>query len=208
MEEQTKNQPLEEEIENSENVVQGGDEERVASEEEAQEAIETIEKEKESIAGPFKIVGLITSLVTVLACFVGAVMWISVNMVDNRLSIEGLESNQRKLEKLVVNNHAIISQHEKLLVILEQHKSSLRILTNFMTKGGRFTEADGREMNSRIFKVEDRIHKYDILATELSWIKKTMNDMEKDIKNGFNRLDMAIQRQGSHTHKNNQEFGR
>ena len=165
-----------------------------------------MEKEKERIAGPFKIVGLITSLVTVLACFVGAVMWISVNMVDNRLSIEGLESNQRKLEKLVVNNHAIISQHEKLLVILEQHKSSLRILTNFMTKGGRFTEADGRDMNSRIFKVEDRIHKYDILATELSWIKKTMNDMENEIRERFDRLDTAIQRQNLHTHKKNQEY--
>lgn len=144
---------------------------------------------EESKIGPFKIVGLITSLVTISACFVGAVMWISVNMADNKISIEVLESGYNKLEILVLKNRKILSQHEKLLIILDQHDSSLKILTNFMTQGGRFTESDGREMSSRLYNVEERIHQYDILATELKWIKKSIVDIEREIKSGFEKLE-------------------
>jgi hypothetical protein len=146
--------------------------------------------------GPFKIVGLITSLVTISACFVGAVMWISVNMADNQMSIEVLESSYNKLEALVIKNRKILSQHDRLLVIIDQHDSSLKILTNFMTQGGRFTESDGREMSGRLYAVEERIHQYDILKTELKWIKKSIVDIEKELKSGFEKLEKrAIKRQ-------------
>ncbi|MBR9682471.1 MAG: hypothetical protein GOV02_02245, partial [Candidatus Aenigmarchaeota archaeon] len=140
-----------------------------------------MKEETTSRVGPFKIVGLITSLVTISACFVGAVMWISVNMANNQMSIEILEFSHKKLETLVTKNSKILSQHDKLLMILDQHDSSIKVLTNFMTQGGRFTEQDGREMNTRLYTVEEQMHKYDILATELKWIKKSMIDIENNI---------------------------
>ncbi len=146
-------------------------------------------KETINKVGPFKIVGLITSLVTISACFVGAVMWISVNMADNQMSIEVLESSHKKLELLVTKNRMILSQHDRLLVILDQHDSSLKILTNFMTQGGRFTENDGREMSSRLYAVEERIHQYDILKTELKWIKQSIVEIKTEIRTGFNKLE-------------------
>lgn len=148
--------------------------------------------EKEVKVGPFKIVGLITSLVTISACFVGAVMWISVNMANNQMSINNLRTSQAKLELLVSKNRQIINQHDRLLVILDQHDSSLKILTNFMTQGGRFTESDGREMNTRLYAVEERIHKYDVLATELEWIKKSIIDIEKELKTGFENIEKMV----------------
>ena len=63
-----------------------------------------------TIFNTFKVVGLITSIVTIVAICVGAVTWISINMANNSVAILGLKEAQLRHETLISKNAEIISQ--------------------------------------------------------------------------------------------------
>lgn len=136
-------------------------------------------------SNPFKIVGLIASVITTLACFVGAVTWISINLADNKVSIEALKEGQLRHETQIYKNAEVARR-------IDQHESSLKILTEFMTQGGRFTETDGRALYEELRAVKERLRHYEILETELSWIKKSIGNLERDIRERFDSLDEKI----------------
>jgi hypothetical protein len=148
-----------------------------------------------------KIIGLIGSVIATLALFVGAVMWISVSMADNKIRIEGIEKDHVKYENLIRENRQLLNQHSKLLVILEQHGNRLELLTNFMTQGGRFTADEGKEISDEIGKVKERLQHYAILETELSWIKKSMARIERDLALRFDSLQKKIEINIANNHK-------
>jgi hypothetical protein len=141
----------------------------------------------------FKIVGLITSVLTILACFVAIVFWISTNMADNSVSIRTLQEQAQRHEILISKNSEILLQHAQLIAIIDQHESSLNILTNFMTQGGRFTDEDGKALHDELQTVKDRLQHYEILETELAWIKKSIANLEKDLENNFDKLSKQLE---------------
>jgi hypothetical protein len=136
----------------------------------------------------FKVVGLIASVVTILACFVGAVTWVSINMAGHSVSIESLRVISLRHENLIVKNTAIIGQHAQLLAILKQQGAAIDTLNNFMTEGGRFTERDGARLRDELQIIKDRLQHYEILETELSWIKASIARIEASITKRFDSL--------------------
>lgn len=143
-----------------------------------------------------KVVGLIASLVTILACFVAAVTWISINMANNTVSIETLKQAQLRHEILIGKNAEIIGQHAQLLAILDQHEDNLKILTEFMTLGGRFTEQDGKKLHEELETVKERLQHYEVLETELAWIKKSIQDIEQELRRSFLQLNQQLKKNG------------
>lgn len=141
---------------------------------------------------PFKIVGLIASIITTLAVFAGAVTWISIGMANNTVKIDSLNTGHKRHEMLITKNAEIIRQHAQLLAILDQHDSTLNVLTNFMVKGGRFTEADGKILHNELQTVKDRLQHYEVLETELEWIKESINRLETNIANRFDSLHKKL----------------
>lgn len=133
----------------------------------------------------FKIVGLVASIATVLAIFIGAVSWISINMANNSVSIGALKETVVRHEILISENAQIIQQHSQVIAILEQHSKSIEILNAFMTQGGRFTESDGHALEAQLSVVEKRLQHYEVLEKELSWIKASMRRIETDIARRF-----------------------
>jgi hypothetical protein len=145
-----------------------------------------------SSGSPFKIVGLIASVVATLACFVGAVTWISLNIAENAVTIETIQKSLIRHESLITKNSEIINQHRQLLAIINEHGKAIDVLTGFMTQGGRFTEADGHKLYSEVQKVKDRLRHYEVLEVELGWIKKSITDMEKGLNSNFNKLGASV----------------
>jgi hypothetical protein len=143
-------------------------------------------------ANPYKVVGLIGSIVAILAIFVGAVTWVSLNMAKNSISISTLKEGQIRHEVLIQENAEIIRQHAYLISVIDQHGSSIKILTNFMTQGGRFTEADGRRLHLELQVVKDQLQHYEVLEAELSWIKKSIQRIENDLIKRFESLDKKL----------------
>jgi hypothetical protein len=146
----------------------------------------------------FKIVGLIVSIVVVLAIFIGAVSSVSINMANNTISIGALKEDIQRHENLISDNAIILRQHAQLLAILDQHESSLDILTDFMTQGGRFTEADGHLLENKLQAVEKQLQHYEVLERELSWIKDSMRRLETDMARRFDSLQKKLD-----THRKN-----
>lgn len=145
-----------------------------------------------SSGSPYKIVGLIASVVAILACFVGAVTWISLNMAENAITIETIQKSIIRHESLITKNSEIINQHRQLLAIINEHGKAIDVLTGFMTQGGRFTEADGHKLYAEVQKVKDRLRHYEVLEVELGWIKKSIGDLEKGITNNFEKLGRSV----------------
>jgi len=152
--------------------------------------VENEEKIRNGI--PFKIFGLVASIATVLAVFIGAVSWISVNMANNAVSIGALKETVERHETLISNNTTILLQHAQLLAILEQHSKRLETLTKFMTQGGRFTEADGHVLEKQLQDVEKQLQHYEVLERELGWIKDSMRRLELEMARRFDRLGKKL----------------
>jgi len=149
-------------------------------------------KQDQKLLIPGKIVGLIASVVAILACIIGAVTWISVNMANNAVSIEVLQQRQKRHETLITKNAEILNQHARLLSIIERQGDQLNVLNTFMTKGGRFTEQDGKILHDEVQKVKDRLQHYAVLETELSWIKESIARMETNISKRFDSLHKKL----------------
>lgn len=152
---------------------------------------------------PFKIVSLIASVVTVMACFVGAVTWVSVNVANNAVTIKGAQDSLARHEILINKNSQIIGQHAQLLAILdqhemtfEQHQKTLEVLTTFMTQGGRFTESDGRVLQRELDGVKDRLRHYEVLETELGWIKKSIEELRANLRDQFSSIGRQMETVG------------
>ena len=147
-----------------------------------------VDNDRRNSVGPFKIVGLITAVVTILSLFVGVVTWISSSMANNSVSIEALRNAQLRHEVLIGKNSEIIHQHAQLLAIIKEHSKSIDILTDFMTKGGRFTEQDGDVLRDQVLEVKEQLHSYDVMSAELGWIKSSINRMELDLNKKLDSL--------------------
>lgn len=148
----------------------------------------TESKQKIQTMISFKIVGLIATIITVLAIFTGAVSWISVNMANNAISIGSLKETVGRHEILISENAEILQQHAQVLAILSQHGKRLDTFENFMTQGGRFTEDDGHILEKKLQAVEKQLQHYEVLEKELSWIKDSMRRLETDIAKRFDVL--------------------
>jgi hypothetical protein len=142
---------------------------------------------------PYKIIGLLASIAAILACFVGAVTWVSLNIAENKVSIEVNQRTNLRHESLILKNTEIINQHRQLLALINEHGKAIDVLTKFMTQGGRFTEQDGNVLRVEISKVKERLRHYEVLEVELGWIKKSILDLEKDIFSSFDKIGSSIQ---------------
>jgi hypothetical protein len=140
----------------------------------------------------FKVFGLIASIATVLAIFIGATTWVSINVANNAVSIGTLKETVKRHEILISNNAEILLQHAQLLAILRHHGNRLDIFENFMTQGGRFTEAEGHMLENKLQEVEKRLQHYAVLETELSWIKESMRRLETNMAQRFDTLHKKL----------------
>jgi hypothetical protein len=147
-------------------------------------------EKKEGI--PYKVVGLVTAIFTVLAIIIGAVSWISINMANNAISIGALKETVGRHEVLISGNAEIIHQHAQLLSILARHGERLDTFEKFMTQGGRFTEDDGHVLEQKVAGVEKQLQHYAVLETELSWIKDSMRRLEININKRFDSLHKKL----------------
>lgn len=155
--------------------------------------MEVEDQDKKLINGSaFKVVSLLGSLFIILAGFIGAVTWVSVNMADNSVSITALEQGHLRHESLITKNAEIIQQHAQLLAILKEQGAAIATLNNFMTEGGRFTEADGRKLHDELQAVKDRLQHYQVLEVELGWIKKSIARMEAGLAKRFESLHKKL----------------
>ena len=140
----------------------------------------------------FKVIGLVASIVTILACFIAAVTWISTGMAENSVSIKVLREGQLRNATLIVKNSEVSNQNRQLLTIIKQHAAEIESLNKFMTEGGRFTEQDGRVLHEELEGVKDRLQHYEVLETELGWIKRSMARIETDIAKRFEGLHKKL----------------
>ena len=148
-------------------------------------------------SNPYKVVGLIASIFTVLAIFIGAVMWISVSMANNTVNIGAvqavLQRHESRISSNAEDNSKVIGQHSQLISLIEQQQKSIDVLNEFMTQGGRFTAEDGRALHADLEKVKTQLLHYEVLETELTWIKKSIEELERNIRQSFNGLDRKLE---------------
>jgi hypothetical protein len=141
----------------------------------------------------YKIIGLIGSVVLVLSIFIGATTWVSIRVANNTIGVSGNKESIQRHEKLIADNSEIIRQHGRILSIIDQHESSLEILTAFMTKGGRFTESDGHILEVKLQEVKDQLKHYEVLEAELGWIKESMRRLEINMARRFDSLQKKLE---------------
>jgi hypothetical protein len=141
---------------------------------------------------PYKVVGLIASIMAILACVIGAVTWASINMANNALAIKSLRQDHTRYEVLITKNAEVLAQHAELIGIITWQGDQLKVLNRFMTEGGRFTERDGAKLQDEMRDIKDRLQHYEVLETELSWIKKSISRMEVDIARRFDGLHKKL----------------
>jgi hypothetical protein len=113
-------------------------------------------------------------------------------VANNTVGVSGNKENIKRQERLISDNSQILRQHSRILAIIDQHESSLEILTSFMTQGGRFTEADGRILEDKLQEVEKQLQHYEVLERELGWIKDSMRRLEADMARRFDSLHKKL----------------
>ena len=140
----------------------------------------------------YKIIGLIGSVVAVLSIFIGATTWVSIRVTNNTVGVSANKENIERHENLISDVSTILRQHSRILSRLDQHESTLEILTAFMTKGGRFTEADGHILEAKLQDVQKQVQHYEVLESELNWIKESMRRLEINIARRFDSLHKKL----------------
>jgi len=109
----------------------------------------------------FKVVGLIASVLAGLGLMMGASMWLAKGMADltvatqtNATKLEAMARDHIRMEAAIDLNSRVLSQHEKLLAILEQHGEELKVLHEFMLRGDRYTLEMGTKHEARTTAIE------------------------------------------------------
>lgn len=141
---------------------------------------------------PYKVVGLIASVIGMLALFVGAVMWLATTFAESAARVKHMETDLAKYEVLIKRNADLLGQHDQLLVILDHHGQKIEVLSNFMTKGGRFTALDGKALDDKI-----DAQKYELRQFGFSLLDKANFAREKDLRKievHIKRLDEGLTR--------------
>ena len=138
-------------------------------------------------SNPFKIVGLIVGVFAILSAFIGGTMWISMNIANNTVAITNLAAGQNRNEILISKNSEILMQHDRLLVVIEQHTRQLKTLTDFMTLGNRFTAKDGEQHARRIADIETWIK-----DAPPMWFREMFSDFKRTVNYRLDKMENAI----------------
>jgi len=136
----------------------------------------------------FKIVGLIAAVVSILAVFAGAVMYISANLADSTVKIKRMQEDHVRYEALIEKNAELLNQHAKLIVILTEHSKQIDVLTQFANRGDRFTAEDGRQLERELEEVKKQMNTYEVMRNELSWIKSSLQRLDQTISIKLDKL--------------------
>lgn len=136
----------------------------------------------------FKVVGLITGVFVMLSMFIGGTMWISMSITSNNAAIDALGKALARNEALVMKNSEIIHQHDRLLVVLEQHSKQLETLTDLITDNRSYVSAvEGERHEKRLDAIEEWMAK-----APPAWFREMFNEFKTTVSDRLEKVDKLL----------------